>query len=130
MTDRYGYRDLAGAEVYVYGASGHGKVVADMLQCCGIRVTGFIDDVVPAGERVLGEITVAGSGEWLRARARENRVGVALGVGTNNRARARIANQLSRAGIHLVTAVHPRATVADSAQIGAGTVVMAGSGAG
>ena len=127
MIDRFADGDFASSEVYVYGASGHGKVVADILQCCGIRVAGFIDDVLPAGQRLLGEIAVAGSGEWLRARARDSSVAVALGIGTNNHARARVADQLSRAGIQLVTAVHPRATVAESAEIGAGSVIMAGA---
>ncbi|MBQ1748473.1 MAG: acetyltransferase, partial [Bacteroidales bacterium] len=30
--------------MYLYGASGHGKVVADILRSKGIVVDGFIDD--------------------------------------------------------------------------------------
>jgi hypothetical protein len=121
VTDRFGYTSLAGVEVYVYGASGHGKVVADVLLCCGLRVAGFVDDAILAGEHVLCDLAVSGDGDWLRVRSRQRRIAVALGIGTNNQARARVAEQLLNAGMQLVTAVHPRATVAESAEIGGAT---------
>ncbi|MBK7712493.1 MAG: hypothetical protein IPJ37_17170 [Bacteroidales bacterium] len=31
-------------KIYIYGASGHGKVIRDILEAQGKVVTGFIDD--------------------------------------------------------------------------------------
>ena len=30
--------------VVIIGAGGHGKVIADIIQCSGDRVSGFLDD--------------------------------------------------------------------------------------
>jgi hypothetical protein len=33
------------ARLFIYGASGHGKVVADLVRCAGLPgVAGFVDD--------------------------------------------------------------------------------------
>ncbi|MGA3211888.1 MAG: acetyltransferase [Terriglobales bacterium] len=113
------------ARVFVYGASGHGKVVADILTVQGIAVEGFIDDGPREdNEKVLG-LGVLGDGHWLEATARREPVDVALGIG-DNFARRRVARRLLY-GIQLLTVVHPAATIARSAHLGAGAVVMAGS---
>jgi sugar O-acyltransferase (sialic acid O-acetyltransferase NeuD family) len=112
--------------IFVYGAGGHGKVVADILACRGeSEFAGFVDDREELwGGRVMG-FAVLGGGEWLRGEAEYSRVVVALGVG-DGRARRRIAECWAAWGVEILTAVHPRATVACAAQMGRGTVVMAG----
>jgi len=111
--------------IYVYGASGHGKVVADALLTGGAVVAGFVDDGRATGGAVLG-LPVCGDGEWLRDQARDMGIGVALGIG-DNLARRAVAARCVAWGLELVTAVHPSATVARSATLGAGVVVMAGA---
>lgn len=53
-------------ELIIIGASGHGKVVADLAEKCGYRVKGFLDDNPNIKEHfgypVLGEVRVAE--EW------------------------------------------------------------------
>jgi sugar O-acyltransferase (sialic acid O-acetyltransferase NeuD family) len=112
-------------KVYVYGASGHGKVVADiMLACKDSRLAGFVDDRAELRcTRVLG-LPVFGDGHWLQQEAERTPVAVALGVG-DNCARQRVAEKCLAWGMELVTLVHPTAEVSESAQLGPGTVVMA-----
>jgi sugar O-acyltransferase (sialic acid O-acetyltransferase NeuD family) len=112
-------------KVYVYGASGHGKVVADILLACeDPRLAGFVDDRAELrSTRVLG-LPVFDVGYWLQEEAEKMHVAVALGVG-NNYARQRVAEKCLAWGVELVTLVHPAAKVSKSARLGPGTVVMA-----
>jgi sugar O-acyltransferase (sialic acid O-acetyltransferase NeuD family) len=110
----------------VYGASGHGKVVADILLASGVIVAGFIDD---GSARESGEtlgLKVVGNGDWLATQAKAEPVMVVLGIGDNT-SRQRVADRCVQLGIRLVSALHPSSVVAPSARIGVGTVVMAGS---
>lgn len=111
----------------MFGASGHGKVVADILLASGVgELEGFIDDAERLwGTRVLN-LPVCGGSEWLRQRAVETQIGVALGIG-DNRIRRLVAERCVAMGGQLMGAVHPAATVARSARLGVGTVVMAGA---
>lgn len=105
--------------IVVVGAGGHGKVVCDALLSAGHEVAGFCDDGKPKGTRVLG-LPVLGDTAWLVA----NPARVALAIGDNAR-RSAVADRLEAAGCTLVTAVHAAATIAPSATIAPGTVVMA-----
>lgn len=107
-------------QVFVYGASGHGKVVADILSACGIEMSGFVDDDPHKSGEIYG-LEIAGDGEWLVKHALT--VTVALGIG-DNFARRSIAERCIQNGIALLTAIHPRATISGSAKIADGVVVM------
>lgn len=104
----------------VFGAGGHGGVVADCAHAAGLRVLGFVDDHVPAGLQI-GDLTVLGPAAWLVER---REIGVLLGVG-DNLARQQIQTSLEQAGLSVCTLVHPRAFVSERAVLGAGTVVLA-----
>ncbi len=112
------------AEVYIVGAGGHGKVIAGALRELGIRVDGFLDDTKAigskfAGSRVIGKLDFVAS---LRV------MPMIIGIG-GNRDRCRVADDFSARGEKLVwvTAVHPRAWVATSACLGAGSFVAGGA---
>ena len=114
----------AAGRLLVYGASGHGKVVADIGRSAGFALAGFLDDD-PAkegssffGARVLGWKRLAFQrGAWADAV-------VALGIG-DNAARERCFERLGAADWEVATLVHGSAIVAPSARVGAGSVVMA-----
>ncbi|OJH39173.1 acetyltransferase [Cystobacter ferrugineus] len=108
-------------KLVIYGCGGHGKVVADIALACGLAVEGFLDDRALEGKRVFDLPILGGSG-WLEMRRSE--VSVALGIG-ENRARCRIYKLCERLGMTPITLIHPTASVAASAQVGAGVVIMA-----
>ena len=95
------------SNIVVYGAGGHGHVVADAIEADRRAVAGFLDD--NATEHVLG------GADWLREHPRAV---VAHGIGSNA-ARERLHNH------QFVLIVHPSAVVSRSARIGPGTVVLA-----
>lgn len=103
----------------VVGAGGHGKVVCDVLLSMGLVVDGFVDDGKPIGERVLG-LPVLGNTAWLD----DNPASIALGIGDNVRRRL-LAERFVKTGSALVTGIHASATIAPSATVGPGAIVMA-----
>jgi sugar O-acyltransferase (sialic acid O-acetyltransferase NeuD family) len=111
--------------IFVYGAGGHGKVVADILLSRGeTEFAGFVDDREELwGEQVMG-FPVLGGGEWLRGEARVARIAMALGVG-DNASRHWIAECCAYCGVEILTLVHPGAVVSRAARVGRGSMVMA-----
>lgn len=107
--------------LYVYGASGHGKVVAEAArQTDAYVLRGFLDDDENKWGQPFHGVTILGGLKalpQLHPRAR-----VALGIGANQ-ARRRIFDRLQEAHIELATVVHPSASVSKGAVIGDGTVV-------
>lgn len=106
------------ANVYLYGASGHGKVIKDILNANGMKVEAYVDDNPNvnecAGRPVLHDAT--GLSPMI----------VSVGV---NHIRKMIVERLQAANsnVEFATAIHPSAVVSSSAKIGKGTVVMAGA---
>lgn len=114
-----------GRRVFVYGASGHGKVVADILLAGNIAVEGFIDDDPSRQSAELLGLPVSGDGNWLTTQAQNGHVSVALGIG-DNFARCKLASRCIAMKVELITAVHPSATIAPSSVLGRGVVAAAG----
>jgi len=107
----------------IYGASGHGKVVADILQASGTEIEGFVDDDPQKSGEMFG-LKILGDARCLIERASRGPVAVALGIG-DNFVRSLVAKRCVAANARLLTAVHPSATVAVSAKIAPGVVIMA-----
>jgi sugar O-acyltransferase (sialic acid O-acetyltransferase NeuD family) len=109
--------------ILILGAGGHGKVVADILICAGEPVLGFLDDD-PAtwGATRLGLPVLGGIVTY-----REHTPGgLILGMGSIA-ARRKIVEFLGGEARGLwCNAIHPRAIVARSVQLGNGIAVMAG----
>ncbi len=94
------------------GASGHGKVIADMLKLAGEREIVFWDDD-PASSL---------PGFIVRSREKHTKDKVILCIG-NNATRKKIVNTST---YNYGTAIHPTAILSSDVLIGPGTVVMAG----
>lgn len=95
----------------VYGASGHGKVVIEILETLGKRVDFVVDDN-PALSKLLGYEVRRNLGFYKEAV-------VAIG---SCQARKKIVEALQVE--KWVTAIHPTATISPRAEIGEGSVVM------
>ena len=92
----------------VYGASGHGKVVADAARAAGLTVEGFLDDDdSKRGISFFGTSVLGGRG-WL---AQRSGVRVAWGIGANE-LRERLCALIVASGHRSQTIIHPRAIVA------------------
>ena len=113
--------------IFVYGAGGHGKVVADILISKGeSEFAGFVDDKEAFwGTKVVG-FPAHGGRQWLQQESLHSPVAVALGVGAN-KSRQQLVEFCFQWNIEILTLVHPAATVSRTARIGQGTVVMAGA---
>ncbi len=101
----------------VYGAGGHGVVVAEAAAAAGWRVVGFIDDDART-HRVLDWPVSAPDSMG----GHEAEVEVVIAVG-DNPTRHRLGDQLESQGRSLATVVHPTAWVSPSAQLGRGVFI-------
>lgn len=105
----------------IIGASGHGKVVADIARLNGYEDIVFLDDAPGldevAGYRVAGPVALFPS-------YRDRDFIVAIGSADIRR---RIQSELQNTSVSIVSLVHPSAIVAEDVRIGAGSVVMAGA---
>ena len=99
--------------MYLFGASGHAKVIMDILTASGLEIDALIDDNENVNElqgyEVLHGVTDASP------------IIVSIGV---NAIRKKVVEKLTG---EFGTAIHPSAIVSPSAKIGEGTVVMAGA---
>ena len=107
----------------IWGASGHGRVVADVGRRAGYTPVFFVDDApARAGTRVA-DLPVLDAEAGL-ARALAEGCAMAFGVG-DNRIRARLHARSVEAGLPCPALVHPSAVVAGSATIEDAAVVAA-----
>lgn len=108
----------------ILGASGHGKVVADIALVLGWDSVVFFDDAWPA---VTANAHWPIEGDTSRLIELKNAFdGVVVAIG-HCQTRQTKQSYLADAGCHIVTLVHPAACVSRFASIGAGTVVMPGA---
>lgn len=107
----------------ILGASGHGKVLADMAELCGWREVVFYDDAWP-GRQLNGHWPVVGDSAALLAQL-SGIEGVIVGIG-NNQVRHDKQRQLASAGAPIVSLIHPHAVISRHSSVGVGSVVMAG----
>jgi len=114
-------------KIVLYGAGGHGRVVADILAMrSGFEVVGFLDDDGARRGKAVGSLTVLGGMEQVETMRAGGVTGAIVTIGANA-ARMSKASEMEAAGLQLCIAIHPAAVVARDAVIGAGTVLMAGA---
>lgn len=102
--------------MYLYGASGHARVIREIIESCGDKVTAFIDDNIEKtemdGKPVLHD--AAGFSPLI----------VSIG---DSSIRYEIVKRLDVLGISYGKAVHRQAIISPTAEIGEGTVIMPGA---
>lgn len=109
-------------KLLIIGASGHGRVVADIaLKMNRWKQIAFLDDDKNI-ESSMG-IKVIGKSSDFITYINDYDIFVAIG---NNRTREIMLSQLDKEDAYIPILIHPTATIGEKVEVGAGTVVMAG----
>ena len=105
----------------IYGSKDFAATVAELIRHCGHEAAGMVDDY-NSGSHILGDLAS------VTRTHPPSQYAVAMAIGYSNlSARWAAWQRIQSAGYCARTLIHPRAYVADSARIGAGTMVMAGA---
>jgi len=100
--------------MYLFGASGHAKVIVDMLTSQGIKVKAFFDE--DESKKHLWNIPVVGKTETFK----DDGTDCIISIGKND-TRKRVSEKVIA---NFGKAIHATAVLGSNVQIGAGTVVM------
>jgi sugar O-acyltransferase (sialic acid O-acetyltransferase NeuD family) len=116
--------------VILWGGTGQAKVVRPIIEYWGGKVAAVIDDT-PGLPAPFPDVPLLlgwdGFEPWLRNHGAEP-TGFCVTIGNpHGRARLRLHEQLVKAGLTPVSAIHPTAWIADNARIGEGVQIMAGA---
>jgi len=114
-------------ELTILGASGHGKVIADIAEQLGYKVK-FYDDAYPSKKNIEHWL-IQGTCSDLVALNKTNTkltndVVVAIG---NNEIRQKKIQLLQKNNFNIITLTHPNAVISPYASLASGTVVLAGA---
>lgn len=101
-------------EIYIYGASGHGKVIAEIAKAAGYTVAAFVDDDEAKSE--FCDLPCIRPSQMAK-------LPVAIAIGSNKTRKA-VFEKLKKEGFEIPTLVHTNATVSSRALINEATVVM------
>jgi len=96
--------------IYIYGASGHGLVVADIAMASGYKNIIFIDD----GDNIH---------QIFDPQNLDRDIPFALGIG-DNQVRSRVFDKIEANGFKVITLIHPSAIISPSTTIDRGSVIM------
>lgn len=105
----------------ILGASGHGKVVAELAELNGYEKVFFFDDHWPELTHIEHWPVIGNTGSLLQGHASYD-VLVAIG---NNNIRHEKLKKLRADGANLVSLAHPSAIVSHYSNLGLGSVIMA-----
>jgi sugar O-acyltransferase (sialic acid O-acetyltransferase NeuD family) len=105
--------------IYIFGASGHGKVVADCFISCDEIVGAFYDDLP---NKISWNDIPIHQANFLPKATQNNRIVIAIG---NNSIRKEISNRLK--GFNFLIVKHKSAIISNKVIVAEGTVIMANS---
>jgi len=109
-------------KLIIIGASGHGKVVADIaIKMNKWQSIAFLDD----DESIKTSMGLEVIGKTADAFTYKEEADFFVAIGSNT-TREKVQDKLKAEGIDLVTLVHPSAVTGTDVEIGIGTVAMAG----
>ena len=110
-------------QLAIVGASGHGKVIADIAEQLGFIVK-FYDDAHPSKTHIEHWAIHGTCADLIDLNTTPIDVVVAIG---NNDIRLQKTQLLQQNNFNLITLIHPTATISQYATIAKGTVVFAGA---
>ncbi|WP_069637352.1 UDP-N-acetylbacillosamine N-acetyltransferase [Campylobacter pinnipediorum] len=92
--------------IYIYGAGGHGLVVADIARAVGYDEIIFLDD-----------------NKENKFNPSLKKLDIIIAIG-NNKTRKEIMQKVQNAGFNLISLIHPSSVISPSTKIGNGVVIM------
>lgn len=101
--------------MYLYGASGHAKVIIEILELCGIGIDGIVDD-----NREIKELLGYKVVQLADIDKFEKNWIISIG---DNAARKKLPAALTGG---FATAIHPSANISKRSSVASGSVIMAG----
>lgn len=118
--------DVDERTVLMLGSGGHGRVVADIIRCCGMQLAGIIDDVATPSSERLGSRVLGGCEQLPQIMQDTGCCRLVLAIGHNGR-RLALARRIEALCPQVIwqTLVHPSAVVAADAVLGGGSMVVA-----
>lgn len=99
--------------MWIYGASGHGKVILDILESQHVIINGFIDDD-------LIKLEFSGLPVIRYEQIIQTADKIIMGIGVNQ-TRKKVVSRITNP---FVSAIHPSSIVSKNSAIGNGTVIM------
>lgn len=109
-------------KLIIIGASGHGKVVADIaIKMNKWQSIAFLDD----DESIKTSMGLEVIGKTADAFTYKDEADFFVAIG-NNATREKIQEKLIKEGLNVVFLIHPSSVIGTDVEIGIGTVVMAG----
>lgn len=114
-------------QTIIIGAGGHGKVVLDILRSARkpkYEPVGWLDANASLHGTDISGLPVLG-GINLLAKLRQQKIKHAIVAIGDNRVRLGYARSVKEAGLELINAIHPAATVSKSAHLGKNLVIAA-----
>lgn len=115
--------------ILIIGASGHAKVIIDMIrQARRHEIVGLITEDPPSDKVFCGYPILGGFDNLLQVSEESQAEGFIAAVG-DNWSRSEVARRVREnlREVDFVTSVHPSAQIAECVEIGSGTVIMAGA---
>ena len=112
-------------KIIILGSSGHGRVIAEILELLNYEIIGFIDSFQPIGKQVLEYKTLGNELILKNCLKKYGTLNLVLGIGNNNN-RYEIYQKIRTINSEIIypAIISPRAYVSKSATIGEGTVIM------
>ncbi|MFD6443001.1 acetyltransferase [Peribacillus sp. NPDC060186] len=109
-------------KLLIIGASGHGKVVADIaLKMNKWASIAFLDD----DASIKSSMGIEVIGKSAEALTHINSYDIFVGIGNNSK-REKIQKKLENEGASIPSLIHPSAVIGEQVELESGTVVMAG----
>lgn len=115
--------------IVIFGASGHAKVIIDVVEKeCKFCIAGIVDRTKSIGEEFLGYKVIGKDEDIIKLVDEYQLTGGIVAIG-DNYMRSKVVTAISSIsrGFKFVSSVHPSANIAKIVTIGDGTVIMAGA---
>lgn len=108
--------------VIIYGSKDFAHTLKNLVNICGHKFIGFIDDYEPKRESVLGTF------QEVRERYSNKEYKIVNGIGYNSlKARWDIHLNVKNYGYETINLIHPKTIIDRSSVIGNGNIIMAGT---